>query len=378
MTTSGGRKTISYLVKCALAANDSLVKQDQNGNNYTFAGGIGLCPAWKNGGVYGNAQCMEGISACMMAHVNTAGVHVPALARLERLRHRLGHRSRQLPDAGGDLLRRHHRHRRADQPLQAERDRARSPTTATAPGFPAGANGVVAGRLGANQTGAPYVNPFGNGTLCQNAPGAVGQFSQGVGGSCPRRLELEPRGRLPRRLQGPHHQQQRRRLAARHHRVAQQQLHAGVRPVVHLPPGADAGEWRRVDRHPLRLDQRRHRRAAVRELERDAPDVQPHRRRQQLAHRHERQQRQVPRPGGRRQQPGQRHPARGQRLPGGDTSQAWTITPGPGERRLHLQERPGRALPGRIGLQHRERAVRCRSGTARAERTRRSSSRPTR
>ena len=77
MTTSAGRKTVSYLVKCALASNDSLVKADQNGTNYTFAGGIGLCPAWKNGGVSGNGQCMEGISACMMAHVNTSGVHVP-------------------------------------------------------------------------------------------------------------------------------------------------------------------------------------------------------------------------------------------------------------------------------------------------------------
>ncbi len=44
MTTSAGRKTVSYLVKCALASNDSLVKADQNGTNYTFAGGIGLCP----------------------------------------------------------------------------------------------------------------------------------------------------------------------------------------------------------------------------------------------------------------------------------------------------------------------------------------------
>ena len=77
MTTSAGRKTVSYLVKCALASNDSLVKADQNGNNYTFAGGIGLCPAWKNGGVSADSQCMEGVSACMMAHVNTAGVHVP-------------------------------------------------------------------------------------------------------------------------------------------------------------------------------------------------------------------------------------------------------------------------------------------------------------
>ena len=51
MTTDGGRKTVAYLVKCALARNDSLVKQDQNGVNYTFPGGLGLCPQWKNGGI---------------------------------------------------------------------------------------------------------------------------------------------------------------------------------------------------------------------------------------------------------------------------------------------------------------------------------------
>ena len=77
MTTSMGRKTISYLVRCALAAGDTLVKQDQNGNNYTFPGAIGLCPEWKNGDVHGNERCMTGVSACMMAHVNTAGIHVP-------------------------------------------------------------------------------------------------------------------------------------------------------------------------------------------------------------------------------------------------------------------------------------------------------------
>ena len=78
MTTSAGRKTVSYLVKCALASNDSLVKADQNGNNYTFAGGIGLCPAWKTRRRGDQrASAWRAISACMMAHVNTAGVHVP-------------------------------------------------------------------------------------------------------------------------------------------------------------------------------------------------------------------------------------------------------------------------------------------------------------
>src|SRR5580704_6886386 len=36
-TPSAGRKTISYFVKCALPANDTLVKQDQNSTNNTFA-----------------------------------------------------------------------------------------------------------------------------------------------------------------------------------------------------------------------------------------------------------------------------------------------------------------------------------------------------
>ena len=60
MTTSGGRKTVAYLVKCALAANDTLVKAGPERHHYTFAGGIGLCPAWKNGGVSTNPACMEG------------------------------------------------------------------------------------------------------------------------------------------------------------------------------------------------------------------------------------------------------------------------------------------------------------------------------
>src|SRR6267154_2348562 len=36
MTDANGRKTVSYLVRCALATGDTLVKQDQNNVNYTF------------------------------------------------------------------------------------------------------------------------------------------------------------------------------------------------------------------------------------------------------------------------------------------------------------------------------------------------------
>ena len=138
MTTSAGRKTVSYLVKCALAANDSLVKADQNGNNYTFAGGIGLCPAWKSGDVHANAAVHGGDLRLHDGPRQHRRRPRPALARLERRRHRLGHRSRQLPDAGRDLLRRHHRHRPARQHRQAN---VNGPAAyyCDGAGFPAGA-----------------------------------------------------------------------------------------------------------------------------------------------------------------------------------------------------------------------------------------------
>ena len=75
MTNDTGRKTVSYLVRCALATGDSLVKQDQNGVNYTFKGAIGLAPQYKTAGC--NKDCTEMLSACLMAHVNTTGVHIP-------------------------------------------------------------------------------------------------------------------------------------------------------------------------------------------------------------------------------------------------------------------------------------------------------------
>ncbi len=197
MTTSAGRKTVSYLVKCALAANDSLVKADQNGNNYTFAGGIGLCPAWKNGGVSTDSQCMEGISACLMAHVNTAGVHVPLWLDSNDAVHRLGHRSRQLPDAGGDVLRRHHRHRLADQHRQADRRRPRPPTTATAPGSPRAPPASSPAASAPARPALPYTNPFGNGTSARTSLSAVGQFSQDVSGSCPAGSNANPAAGCP-------------------------------------------------------------------------------------------------------------------------------------------------------------------------------------
>jgi hypothetical protein len=70
MTTDGGRQTVSYLVKCALAAGDTLVK-----GSYTYTGQLGLATQWKNGTC--DTTCQENLSACLMAHVNTTGNHYP-------------------------------------------------------------------------------------------------------------------------------------------------------------------------------------------------------------------------------------------------------------------------------------------------------------
>ena len=75
MTTAAGRTTVEYIVRCALPAGDSITKQDQNGVSYTFAGRLGVAPAWKTGAC--DASCQQAVSSCMLAHVNTTGVHIP-------------------------------------------------------------------------------------------------------------------------------------------------------------------------------------------------------------------------------------------------------------------------------------------------------------
>lgn len=70
MTTAEGRKSVQYLVRCALAAGDSLEKQDQNGNAFSFAGQLGLAPQFKDGAC--DQSCRELLTACILAHVNVA------------------------------------------------------------------------------------------------------------------------------------------------------------------------------------------------------------------------------------------------------------------------------------------------------------------
>jgi hypothetical protein len=75
VNSEDGRMTIAYMVRCALPANHSITKQDQDGVSYTFPGQIGVAPEWENGEC--STGCQQHVTACLLAHVNTTGVHIP-------------------------------------------------------------------------------------------------------------------------------------------------------------------------------------------------------------------------------------------------------------------------------------------------------------
>ena len=58
-----------------LPAGHTLRKKDQYGTSYDFPGALGLAPSWENGPMTDDGRYW--VSACMVAHINTTGVHVP-------------------------------------------------------------------------------------------------------------------------------------------------------------------------------------------------------------------------------------------------------------------------------------------------------------
>jgi len=164
MTTSDGRNTVSYLVRCALSASDTLVKQDQNGVSYTFHGAIGVAPQWKNGSC--DSGCQENVSACLMAHVNTSGKHVNLWL------------DGTSPAIGWG--------RNPSYPMQESAFFGNIFASPPTPYFCNGFDwdrGPAAGRIGANQVNSPYKNPFGTNELCQNHCSRAGYNGQEYG-SC--------------------------------------------------------------------------------------------------------------------------------------------------------------------------------------------------
>jgi hypothetical protein len=66
-----------YTVRCAVAAGEARSYQDSiSGTTYTWQGSFGLTPSWASGQPINEAE-QQLISACLAAHVNKFGVHVP-------------------------------------------------------------------------------------------------------------------------------------------------------------------------------------------------------------------------------------------------------------------------------------------------------------
>ncbi|GAB4561227.1 MAG: hypothetical protein Tsb0020_08600 [Haliangiales bacterium] len=71
--TEEGRELLLYLVRCALAEDDSLTITHK-GESYQFPGLMGLATGWTEGAL--NATERRWVSACLIGHVNAYGVSV--------------------------------------------------------------------------------------------------------------------------------------------------------------------------------------------------------------------------------------------------------------------------------------------------------------
>jgi hypothetical protein len=66
-----------YLVRCAVPAGESRSFTDpETGEHYTWEGNLGLAPSWANGAP-ANLLEQKLITACLLAHVNQSGLHLP-------------------------------------------------------------------------------------------------------------------------------------------------------------------------------------------------------------------------------------------------------------------------------------------------------------
>jgi hypothetical protein len=135
------------MVRCALPVGHSISKQDQYGTWYTFQGALGVASEWETGSC--GVDCQQQLSACMMAHVNTSGQHIALMLDGDSPSLGWGQDPNYPFQEGsffGNIF---------ASPPQAYYCEGRD--------FD---RGVVQGRIGANQSGAPYSNPFGTGGFC--------------------------------------------------------------------------------------------------------------------------------------------------------------------------------------------------------------------
>jgi hypothetical protein len=162
MNSDTGRSTVAYLVRCALPSNQSITKKDQNGTSYTFPGQIGVAPQWQSGTC--DEDCQQQVTACLLAHVNTSGVHIPLWIVGDSPAISWNQNS-AYPDQEGSFF----------------GNIFISPPIAYYCNGKDFDVGVVPGRIGAGQTNAPYKNPFASPGYCRDHCTAADIPHQGDG-----------------------------------------------------------------------------------------------------------------------------------------------------------------------------------------------------
>ncbi len=71
------RVFMKYLVSCALSDGAEVKwRNPYNSQSETYHGGLGFCPQWQSGGVAGDTDCQEKVSACLLSRLNAFGAHV--------------------------------------------------------------------------------------------------------------------------------------------------------------------------------------------------------------------------------------------------------------------------------------------------------------
>jgi hypothetical protein len=160
MNSTAGRTTMSYIVKCALPTGHSITAKDSGGVSYNYAGLIGTAPEWETGTC--NTTCQERMSACLLAHVNTSGVHIPIWLDSEGA---IGWgQNTSYPYQEGSFF-----GNIFVNPPKGYFCNGRDFDSGTVPG-----------RLGAGQSNAPYYDPFGTPGPCSPSCTASSATTNGV------------------------------------------------------------------------------------------------------------------------------------------------------------------------------------------------------
>jgi ricin-type beta-trefoil lectin protein len=160
VSSSSGRTTLSYIVRCALPSGHSISAKDSSGTTYTYSGQIGVAPEWETGTC--NTACQERMTGCLLAHVNTSGVHIPIWL-----------------DSEGAIG----WGQNSSYPFQEGSFFGNIFVSPPKGYFCNGKDfsaGTVPGRLGVGQSNAPYFDPFGTPGPCASSCAASSASTNGV------------------------------------------------------------------------------------------------------------------------------------------------------------------------------------------------------